>query len=140
MHLSMLLSTTLLFALYPLFINAVKIIPRYPETESIIHETLFLINIMNSTKIPARVFFHLTDVTKNLENGGTITVQFLATNSNCTQLEWMKHDPKDCPPVTTQSTSKFIVVTATGKPSTNGKLTVNGNYRPANDDDLLETD
>ncbi|KRX73263.1 hypothetical protein T06_7194 [Trichinella sp. T6] len=140
MHLSMLLSTTLLFALYPLFINAVKIIPRYPETESIIHEALFLINIMNSTKIPARVFFHLTDVTRNLENGGAITVQFLATYSNCTQLEWMKRDPKDCPPITTQSTPKFIVVTATGKPSTNGKLTVNGNYRPANDDDLLETD
>ncbi|KRX61416.1 hypothetical protein T09_11811 [Trichinella sp. T9] len=140
MHLSMLLSTTLLFALYPLFINAIKIIPRYPETESIIHEALFLINIMNSTKTPARVFFHLTNVTKNLENGSAITVQFLATNSNCTQLEWMKHDPKDCPPATTQSTSKFIVVTATGKSSTNGKLTVNGNYRPANEDDFFETD
>ncbi|KRY24797.1 hypothetical protein T01_12692 [Trichinella spiralis] len=140
MHLSMLFSTTLLFALYPPFINGVKIIPRYPETESIIHEALLLINIMNSTEIPARVFFHLTDVSKNLENGNAITVRFLATDSNCTQLEWMRGNPKDCRPATTLSTSKFIVVTATGKPSPDGKLTVNSIYRPANDDDLLEAD
>ncbi|KRX17002.1 Nitrogen permease regulator 2-like protein [Trichinella nelsoni] len=80
------------------------------------------------------------DVAKTSENDSAITVQFLATNSNCTQLEWMKHDPKDCPPITTESTSKFIVVTAIGRPSTNGKLTVNGNYRPAKEEDFLETD
>ncbi|KAL1230814.1 Serine--tRNA ligase [Trichinella spiralis] len=95
---------------------------------------------MNSTEIPARVFFHLTDVSKNLENGNAITVRFLATDSNCTQLEWMRGNPKDCRPATTLSTSKFIVVTATGKPSPDGKLAVNSIYRPADDDDLLEAD
>ncbi|KRY73572.1 hypothetical protein T4A_4712 [Trichinella pseudospiralis] len=124
MQLSILLSAAISFALYSVLIGSGKRIPRYPETEAIINQTLFLLNKMNSTEIPAKVLFHLVDVKKDMHHNNTITVEFLVKNSNCTQLEWMEKDPKDCPPSDSRNISAYFFVTSTGNTSSTGEITI----------------